>query len=235
MQGEIYSASRPCPATASVERARSWLFEGSKRFFDLVVSLLVILVCLPLFLLIAAAIKLESRGGVLFCQERVGRDGGLFRALKFRSMCDGAERQREKPHSRPGESGPVFKLKDDPRVTRVGALLRRSSLDELPQFFNVLVGQMSLVGPRPLPERDVTNWSRLPEGVSREAVEGWLALRHTVRPGITGLWQVSGRSLLPLQEWIRYDVQYVRERSCLLDAKILALTPFVVLTGRGAV
>jgi lipopolysaccharide/colanic/teichoic acid biosynthesis glycosyltransferase len=205
-----------------------------KRLVDLLVSLVVLIVCLPLYLLIAVAVWLDSHGPVLFSQERSGRHGRRFRMLKFRSMVADAERIRARWDDRTGAEGPVFKRLDDPRVTRVGRFLRRASLDELPQFVNVLLGHMSLVGPRPLPAYDVENYRALPQGVSRAMVEEWLALRRTVRPGITGLWQVRGRSALPLQGWIRYDLEYVRKRGCLLDAKILVLTPLAVLSGRGA-
>jgi lipopolysaccharide/colanic/teichoic acid biosynthesis glycosyltransferase len=205
----------------------------AKRAGDVVVSLAVILVCLPVCLVIAIAIKLDSRGPIFFAQERAGRDRASFRMLKFRSMSSYAERRRG--HLGNPGGGPVFKMWNDPRVTRVGRFLRQWSLDELPQFLNVLLGHMSLVGPRPLPMSDVTNRDPLPGGMSRETVDEWLALRHTVPPGITGLWQVNGRSLLGLQEWIRYDLEYVNRRGIPLDLKILIKTPFAVLSGNGAV
>jgi len=204
-----------------------------KRVADVVISSAVIIICLPLGLAIAAAIKLDSRGPVLFSQDRAGRGRVPFRMFKFRSMSDSAERGRQDLVN--GVGGPVFKMLNDPRITRVGRFLRRLSLDELPQFLNVLLGHMSLVGPRPLPMSDVTNCGSLPPGLSREEVDEWLDVRHTVAPGITGLWQVSGRSLLPLRDWIRYDIEYVRTRGTLLDLKILVMTPFVALSGRGAV
>jgi len=212
--------------------AGSWFYELAKCAIDPIVSFLVLLFCLPLLPLVALAIKLESRGPVFFCQERAGRNGVPFTMFKLRSMRADAERKKS-PSA--GRNGPVFKLEDDPRVTRVGRWLRRTSLDELPQFVNVLIGDMSLVGPRPLPLRDVNDRRSLPEGVTASEVNDWVQLRQTVRPGITGLWQVSGRSLLPLDEWLRYDLRYVRERSMALDLKILVLTPFVALRGRGAV
>jgi lipopolysaccharide/colanic/teichoic acid biosynthesis glycosyltransferase len=204
-----------------------------KRVADVVMSSAVMIICLPLCLVIAAAIKVDSRGPVLFAQDRAGRDRVPFRMYKFRSMSTRAERSRQ--HLTNGVGGPVFKMLDDPRITRVGRFLRRLSLDELPQFLNVLLGHMSLVGPRPLPMCDVTNCGSLPRGLSREEVDEWLDLRHTVAPGITGLWQVSGRSLLPLRDWIRYDIEYVRTRGTLLDLKILLMTPFAALSGRGAI
>ncbi len=210
-------------------------YELAKRLLDAIVALVVIAVCLPLGLAIAAAIKLDSRGSVFFSQKRVGRRGVMFRMLKFRSMLSDAERLRARLTNRNDNHGPVFKMRNDPRITRVGRFLRKTSLDELPQFLNVLLGQMSLVGPRPLPASDVTDYDCLPADVTAEMVHEWLAVRQEVRPGITGLWQVSGRSLLPLLDWVRYDLRYVRERSLLLDARILAVTPFAALSGRGAV
>ena len=215
--------------------ARIWIYESVKRLCDLVLSSLAILISLPVLTIIAVATKLESKGPILFSQERVGKDGFKFRVLKFRSMHVDAERFRAQMQASVEQSGPVFKLLHDPRVTRVGRILRRTSLDEFPQFFNVLLGQMSLVGPRPLPVRDVADWGRLPDEVRPKLVAEWLSSRHAVRPGITGLWQVSGRSLLLLQDWIKYDLQYVQTRSVCLDMKILARTPFVVFSGRGAV
>ena len=220
-------------SAASSLAVRHRAYEAAKRIADVVVSLVVIAVCLPIYLVIAAAIMVDSRGPALFSQERVGRDHGVFRMLKFRSMTGNGERP-QRDGGNPG-GGPVFKMLDDPRITRVGRFLRRSSLDELPQFVNVLLGHMSLVGPRPLPVSDVTSHGSLPPGVSRETVDEWLALRHTVRPGITGLWQVSGRSLLSLPDWFRYDIKYVRTRSIILDLRILLVTPFVALSGRGAI
>jgi lipopolysaccharide/colanic/teichoic acid biosynthesis glycosyltransferase len=155
--------------------------------------------------------------------------------LKFRSMVADAEVHRRRLSTSNETAGPLFKMRSDPRVTRIGRILRRTSLDELPQFLNVLVGHMSLVGPRPLPVSDIGHHGPLPPGVTADMVEEWLALRQAVRPGISGLWQIKGRSLLPLQGWIRYDMEYVRRRGLLLDARILLLTPLVVLTGRGAV
>ncbi len=225
----LYSPVSPLSAV------RLWAYQLGKRSCDVILSLLAILISLPGLALIAIAIKLESKGPVLFTQERVGKDGVTFPVLKFRSMRADAELLRAQMQASAEQGGPVFKMRRDPRITRVGHILRRTSLDEFPQFFNVLLGQMSLVGPRPLPVKDVTNWNRLPEGVCPKLVADWLSSRHTVKPGITGLWQISGRSLLPLQDWMKYDLQYVLTRSLYLDLTILARTPFVVFTGRGAV
>lgn len=205
----------------------------SKRAIDVFAASLVLLLCLPLLAVLAIAIKLDSKGPVFFLQDRVGWHGRPFRMFKLRSMHTDAEMARLALGKANG-NGPVFKLQNDPRVTRVGRLLRRTSLDEIPQFLNVLLGQMSLVGPRPLPERDLDDMDSLPPEVSLERAKQWLAARQTVRPGITGLWQVKGRSELPLEGWIHYDLEYVRKRSLLLDLQILLLTPLAVFTGRGA-
>lgn len=217
-----------CPSAFSA-------YEIGKRVVDVLASATVLILCLPLCLLIAAAIRLESRGSVLFAQERAGRNGEPFKMLKFRSMISDAEAHRVRLIKENGTDGPVFKMHNDPRVTRVGRILRRASVDELPQFLNVLMGDMSLVGPRPLPISDTGHSGPLPPSLTEDMVKEWLVARGAVRPGITGLWQVNGRSLLPLQGWIRYDMEYVKRRSVMVDAKILLLTPLVVLTGRGAV
>lgn len=176
----------------------------------------------PLLLAIALAIKLEDGGPVLFRQRRIGRAGGTFSMLKFRSMVVDAERRRGELVAANEASGPLFKIRRDPRVTRVGALLRRYSLDELPQLVNVLRGQMSLVGPRP----------PLPEEVEQY---GYDALRRLlVKPGLTGLWQVSGRSELSWEETVRLDLRYVENWSLTMDAVIVWKTLAAVLSGRGA-
>lgn len=217
---------------ACLEALSSQFYSASKRLVDILLSAAVLLICLPLLAVLAVAVRLESAGPVLFRQQRVGRNGAPFWMLKFRSMSRRAEHARAALGQ---QEGPVFKLQDDARVTRLGRWLRRTSLDELPQLINVLRGEMSLVGPRPLPVRDVQAWLSREEGDhSGEATE-WLVLRHTVRPGLSGLWQVRGRSLLPFEEWVRYDLHYVRRRGWRLDLEILALTPLVVLLGEGAV
>jgi lipopolysaccharide/colanic/teichoic acid biosynthesis glycosyltransferase len=173
-------------------------------------------------LLIAITVHFDSAGPVFYRQERVGRHGATFRMWKFRSMHIGADRDHEAMTELDQSAGPLFKLKADPRVTRFGRFLRRRSLDELPQLFNVLLGQMSLVGPRP-PLAD--------------EVAGYEAATHRrlyVRPGMTGLWQISGRADLPWDETVRLDLYYVENWSLALDALILWKTVFAVLRGRGA-
>ena len=190
--------------------------------FDLIVSSVVVVVGLPLWLLIAAAIKLDSRGPVFYRDRRVGLGEREFGMIKFRTMLSGAERLQDKLETRNEASGPLFKIRDDPRVTRVGALLRRFSLDEVPQALNVLRGEMSLVGPRPLPIRDY------------EQLEPWHRKRYLVLPGITGLWQISGRSELTFDDLVRLDFYYLENWSIWLDITILLKTIPAVFGRRGA-
>ncbi len=194
-----------------------------KRAMDLAVTLVAMPVVLPLMAVIGAAIRLDSRGPVFFTQQRVGQNKRRFVLYKFRTMVEGSERlQGELEHLNEAE-GPIFKIANDPRLTRVGRILRRSSLDELPQLFNVLRGEMSLVGPRPMSVRDVSLFDR---GVQRK--------RFSVRPGITCLWQVSGRSNLPFAKWLELDLRYIEQWSLLLDLEILLQTIPAVLRGTGA-
>ncbi len=195
---------------------------GLKRILDIFLASVAIVIALPVVALAAAAIKLDSPGPVFHRAVRVGRGGREFTFLKLRSMRVGAEELRGLLLHLNQAQGPAFKLHDDPRVTRVGRFLRKMSIDELPQLWHVLEGHMSVVGPRPA----------YPEEV--EQYEPWMLRRLTVRPGLTCLWQVSGRSDLPFDEWMRLDVQYVDRCSLLLDAKILALTIPAVLSARGA-
>jgi exopolysaccharide biosynthesis polyprenyl glycosylphosphotransferase len=193
-----------------------------KRAFDLGVSLLVAILLLPLWLLIALAVKLDSRGPVFFVDRRVGVGEQEFGMLKFRTMvADAAELQPELEDANEAE-GALFKIRDDPRVTRVGRVLRRLSLDEVPQIVNVLRGQMSLVGPRPLPLRD------------HALLEDWHHARYAVLPGMTGLWQISGRSGLTFDDLVRLDFTYLENWSIWLDITIIARTIPAVLRGRGA-
>ncbi len=193
-----------------------------KRAFDIAVSSLVVMAGLPIWLVIAAAIKLDSRGPVFYRDRRVGLKEIPFGMIKFRTMdADAAERQPQL-EARNEAAGALFKIRDDPRVTRVGALLRRLSLDELPQVLNVLSGEMSLVGPRPLPVRDY------------EKLEEWHRKRYLVLPGMTGLWQISGRAELSFDDLVRLDFYYLENWSVWLDISILAKTIPAVLAARGA-
>jgi exopolysaccharide biosynthesis polyprenyl glycosylphosphotransferase len=194
-----------------------------KSTFDIGVSLAATLMLAPLFLMVAFLIKLTSQGPVFFIQERVGLNMRRFRLYKFRTMvADAEERQAEIGHLNE-MSGPVFKIRNDPRMTRVGKLLRKTSIDELPQLFNVLKGDMSLVGPRPLSVRDYNSFD-----------QEWRRRRFSVRPGITCLWQVNGRSSVPFEKWMELDMEYIDHWSLGLDFKILAKTIPAVLKGVGA-
>jgi exopolysaccharide biosynthesis polyprenyl glycosylphosphotransferase len=202
------------------------VFEGVdfaiKRAFDIVGSLLLLILLSPVLLLTALAIRLTSRGPVLFRSTRPGIGGLPFQCLKFRTMGHDAEHRQEDLEGANELAGALFKIRQDPRVTPVGRFLRRWSLDELPQIFNVLRGQMSLVGPRPLPERD---YRRL---------EDWHRKRYLVLPGMTGLWQVSGRSELDFDELVRLDFLYLERWSVFLDLTILLKTIPAVIRARGA-
>jgi len=195
-----------------------------KRIFDVVVTSLAMPVVLPIMGLVALAIKIDSPGPILFVQERVGLRKHLFPLFKFRSMVvDAEEKLKEIEHLNEAE-GPIFKMKDDPRVTRVGRFIRKTSLDELPQLFNVLRGEMSLVGPRPMSQRDVALFD---SGIQRK--------RFSVKPGITCIWQISGRSNLPFDKWLELDLEYIENWSLWLDVKILFKTVPAVFFSRGAV
>jgi exopolysaccharide biosynthesis polyprenyl glycosylphosphotransferase len=194
-----------------------------KRVLDFTVALAALSVVWPVLVLAALLIKLTSPGPIFFVQNRVGHNKRKFKIYKFRTMVVDAEaRMRELEH-RNEVSGPVFKIKHDPRVTPIGRLLRKTSIDELPQLINVLNGDMSLVGPRPLPVRDCQGFS-----------EDWHRRRFSVRPGMTCLWQVSGRSSLSFDKWMELDMQYIDKWSFWLDLKILAQTVPAVLKGTGA-
>ena len=193
-----------------------------KRAFDLVLGTAFSIVALPFILLIALAIKLDSRGPVFYMQTRIGKNGEPFRCYKFRSMVEGADDLRQEISDLNEASGPWFKVRNDPRRTRVGRMIRRYSLDELPQLINVLRGEMSLVGPRP----------NLPEEVDQ--YQEWHKRRLTVSPGITGLWQVSGRSDLTFDEMVLLDIYYVENWNIILDLSILLRSLPAILRGRGA-
>jgi exopolysaccharide biosynthesis polyprenyl glycosylphosphotransferase len=194
-----------------------------KRIIDLIGASVGLVLLAPLMIATAVAIKLTSPGPVFYAQIRHGRRRHCFRMFKFRTMVADADRMQASLEARNEVAGPVFKIKDDPRVTPLGRFLRRSSLDEFPQLVNVLKGEMSLVGPRPLPLRDVAHFD-----------ESWLLRRFSVMPGLTCLWQISGRSALGFDDWMALDLRYIDEWSLALDARILVKTIPAVLSGRGA-
>lgn len=195
-----------------------------KRIIDVIISFALLLLCAPLFVFIAVLIRIDSRGSIFFSQERMGYNKRRFHMIKFRTMVADAEDQLQAIEHLNEKEGPIFKISRDPRVTRVGRILRKFSLDELPQLINVLLGEMSLVGPRPLSIRDA---SRLEES--------WQKRRFSVRPGMTCLWQISGRSNLSFDEWVELDLKYIDGWSLQLDWWILMKTVPAVLTARGAV
>ena len=198
-----------------------------KRLFDITAGGALLLLLSPVLILVALMVKLSSPGPVLHSGLRVGKGGRHFALYKFRSMYDESG-GRSAVESLNEKNGHLFKIRNDPRVTPLGAFLRRYSLDEFPQLFNVLAGHMSLVGPRPLPAEDLE-----PDGQSQEH-ETWARERSEVPPGITGLWQVSGRSSLPFEDMVELDLEYIRRWSLVFDFKILLETPRAVLSGRGA-
>ena len=193
-----------------------------KRSADIVVALTLLLLLLPLMGFVAILVKLTSRGEVFFKQTRTGLNGRLFTMYKFRSMRKGAQDDRKCLSDLNEQEGPVFKIADDPRLTPIGKFLRRSSLDELPQLWNVLKGEMAIVGPRPL-------WQPEAEKATERA-----RLRARVKPGLTCLWQISGRSELGYDKWVELDLYYIQNRSLLLDLLVVVQTIPAVLSGRGA-
>lgn len=195
----------------------------AKRGLDIAVALIALVMVAPILAVAAALIQGTSPGPVLFRQQRAGRGRAPFGMLKLRTMYVGADDDKElfRPFNEM-RGGPCFKMRRDPRVTAVGRILRRTSIDELPQLWNVLRGEMTLVGPRPLPLDEVSD---------RTAAQ---RVRHSVKPGLTCLWQVSGRTEIPYDEWLALDLWYVRHRSFSLDLRILIKTVPAVLSGRGA-
>ncbi|MFD0671477.1 sugar transferase [Cohnella sp. GCM10027633] len=194
-----------------------------KRSVDIVGSLFGLLALSPLFVVVAIAIKWEEpKGSVFFSQTRIGKDEKPFRIYKFRSMCVDAEAKLKDVMDRNFISGAMFKIKDDPRITRIGKFIRKTSIDELPQFLNVLKGDMSLVGPRPSSPMEVSQYTSYDKQ------------RLSVTPGCTGLWQVSGRNNIGFEEMVELDLSYIRKKSIWFDIGIMLRTVVTVLTSRGA-
>lgn len=201
--------------------APSWKL-AVKRGIDIFGSVVLLLVTLPVLVLTAIAVGVSTRGPIFYVQERVGRDGRHFRMVKFRSMYVDADERIGDVASLNQKSGPIFKLDNDPRVTKVGRVIRKLSVDELPQLVNVLKGDMSIVGPRPPLPREVVEYRPL----DRQ--------RLTVTPGLTCIWQVSGRSELEFDEWIQMDLEYIRDWSLGLDLRLMLRTIPAILTAKGA-
>ena len=199
------------------------LYRVSKRLFDILVSAAALVVLSPVMLLTAIAIKIEDpKGSVFYNAPRGGKDGVPFVCRKYRSMCSNADEIKVSLMEQNEMSGPVFKIAEDPRVTKVGRFIRKTSIDELPQLFNVFLGEMSLVGPRPLPVAEA------------EAITGIYKIRERVKPGITCIWQVSGRNNIDFDDWMKLDIEYIQKQSILFDLKLLLRTVPAVLSNRGA-
>ena len=193
-----------------------------KRVIDITVSILGLIILSPLLLLVAILIKFESKGPIIFTQKRVGFKGNEFNMLKFRSMVVNAEELKDKLKNNNEMSGPMFKMKNDPRVTKIGRFIRKTSIDELPQLINVLKGEMSLVGPRP----------SLPSEVKQ--FKPWMLKRLEVKPGLTCYWQIMGKNNIDFEEWMKLDIKYVEKRSVLLDIKLIYKTFFVLFGDENA-
>lgn len=197
-------------------------YEIIKRLIDIICSFMGLLAFSPLFIIIAIIIKFTSKGPVFFSQKRVGKYGREFDMYKFRSMVVNAEELKEKLAAQNEMSGPMFKMKDDPRVTKVGKFIRKTSLDELPQLWNVLKGDMSLVGPRPSLPKEVAQF------------EEWMYKRLEVKPGLTCYWQVSGRNNIDFEDWMKLDIRYVEEKNLWIDIKLIFRTVGVLFGDKNA-
>ena len=209
-------------ANCAVQAESRLFYHICKRIMDVVCSAAALAVLSPIFLAVAVAIKLEDKGPVIFTQNRTGKDGKVFRMYKFRSMYVDAEKRRSELLAQNEADGPLFKIADDPRVTKVGRFIRRTSIDELPQLVNILKGEMSIVGPRPLVTYEQNQCTE------------YQAQRLLVKPGLTCIWQVSGRSDTSFDELIEMDLEYIRNQSLWLDIKLILKTVVVVFTHKGA-
>ena len=198
------------------------VYEICKRTIDIIGAGLGLILLSPIIAIVACAVKFTSKGPVFFSQKRVGKNGELFEMYKFRSMVVNAEELKENLEDQNEMSGPMFKIKDDPRITKVGKFIRKTSIDELPQLWNILKGDMSLVGPRP----------SLPKEV--EQFDNWMFKRLSVRPGLTCYWQVSGRNNIDFEDWMKLDVKYVEERNFWIDIKLIFKTVFVLFGDKNA-
>jgi len=211
------------PVTTHFSGTQNYWQISIKRVMDIVLSVFLLILLSPLFLLVAFMIIFDSAGPVLFRQDRVGLNKRRFKLYKFRSMVDGAAELQPELETINEANGPVFKIKNDPRITPIGKFLRKTSIDELPQLVNVLKGDMSLVGPRPLPVRDYNGFD-----------QDWHRRRFSIRPGMTCLWQVNGRSNVNFEKWMQLDMHYIDHWSLWLDLTILAKTIPVIIKGAGA-
>ena len=201
-------------------KVKFYLF--SKRVTDIFLSAIGLILLSPILLIVAIAIRIDSKGPIIFKQDRVGKDGKIFSMYKFRSMIVNAEELKAKLETKNEMSGPMFKIKNDPRITKVGRFIRKTSIDELPQLINVIKGDMSLVGPRPSLPKEVEQFSP------------WMLERLKVKPGITCYWQVMGRNNIAFEEWMKLDVKYVHEMNYWLDIKLIFKTFFVLFGDESA-
>ena len=205
-----------------IERKESTLYKVSKRALDVIASFLGLVILSPILLIVAILIKLESKGPAIFAQSRIGLNGKEFKMYKFRSMVQNAEELKEKLAKQNEMSGPMFKIKNDPRVTKVGKFIRKTSIDELPQLLNILKGDMTLVGPRPSLPREV------------EKFESWMLKRLEVKPVLPCYWQVSGRNNIDFYEWMKLDLKYVNDMGFWLDIKLIFKTVAVLFGDKNA-
>lgn len=206
----------------TVINKRNYFYLIMKRIMDVIVSSIGLILLSPLLIIVSILIKLESKGPIIFSQKRVGVNGQSFNMYKFRSMVVNAEELKKNLQHKNEMSGPMFKIKDDPRITEIGKFIRKTSIDELPQLFNVLKGDMSLVGPRP----------SLPDEVKE--FETWMLERLEVKPGLTCYWQVMGRNEIDFEDWMKLDVRYVREKNIWIDIKLIFRTFFVLFGDKNA-
>lgn len=206
----------------SAEVKSNYYYEFFKRSIDVICSIMGLIALSPIFLIVSILIRLESKGEIIFKQKRVGLNGEEFEIYKFRSMVANAEELKEKLAEENEMSGPMFKMKDDPRITKVGKFIRKTSIDELPQLINVVKGEMSLVGPRPSLPKEVAEF------------EEWMNERLLVKPGLTCYWQVSGRNNVDFEDWMKLDIKYVRERNFWLDIKLILKTILVLFGDENA-
>ena len=206
----------------NIDENRKRIYEISKRAIDIIGAGSGLLLLSPVIAIVACAVKFTSKGPIFFSQKRVGKNGQLFDMYKFRSMVVNAEELKEKLANQNEMSGPMFKMKDDPRVTKVGKFIRKTSLDELPQLWNVLKGDMSLVGPRPSLPKEVKQF------------ENWMYKRLTVKPGLTCYWQVSGRNNIDFEDWMKLDISYVEDRNLWIDIKLIFKTVLVLFGDKNA-
>jgi len=206
----------------NIDESKKRFYEICKRGIDIIGAGSGLLLLSPVIVVVACAVKFTSKGPIFFSQKRVGKNGKIFDMYKFRSMVVNAEELKEKLAHQNEMSGPMFKMKDDPRVTKIGKFIRKTSIDELPQLWNVLKGDMSLVGPRPSLPKEVKQF------------EKWMYKRLTVKPGLTCYWQVSGRNNIDFEDWMKLDISYVEDRNIWIDIKLIFKTAFILFGDKNA-